>query len=352
MRPLTEADVDALARGALLLGSGGGGQTDLAALLLRRVLGGGSIEICQQAQLPAHSCVVPVGVVGATAVFVERLPTGEEFGPVVQAVVQRTGRTPTALMSIEAGGFNALTPMLAAVQMNLPIVDADLMGRALPRLDQLSLAVRGAGITPLAIGTAEGRLMLLDGLSAGAAERVVRSALTEFGGWAAIALAPIPGRALPSVALIGSLDRAMALGRAHARWAQAGTPREAATALGAQLLANGRVIDVPRYRSEPGFGRGHALIRAETGALVRVEMENEYLATFIDGQPVATTPDVLCLVDAGTGAPIPCDRVRGGMEVVVLRLAAPDFWRSPSTAHAVGPAAFGLDLDPIIMSTQ
>ncbi|WP_329086209.1 MULTISPECIES: DUF917 domain-containing protein [unclassified Streptosporangium] len=347
IRYLGEPDIDHLARGVTLLGSGGGGQTETAARLLRRSLGAGRIELLGRDELDGGH-VVPVGLVGAVSVFTERLPSGGEWAPVLAAIVERTGIDPVGLIPIEAGGINGIVVFVAAVELGLPVVDADLQGRALPRLDQMSVAALGEPLTPLAIGDVSGRLLVLDRLSAPAAERIVRSALSEFGGWAAIAMRPLPVASLDRLTILGSLSRALRLGAHHAAWTRTADPREVAASLGARVLVTGRVVEVVRYRAEAGFGRGSVIIRADRGgSLVRLEMENEYLLALVDGRPVASTPDILCVVDRAGGLPVSCDTVRGGAEVVALHLPGPPFWWRPEVVGAVAPRAFGLDIEPV-----
>jgi DUF917 family protein len=347
---LSEDDIDALVRGSLLLGSGGGGPLDVAVAMLRQLVGKASVRMLAASELDPDDEVVPLAVVGATSVFPERLPSGGEFRAAVQAVVDRTARTPAAVMAVEAAGLNALVPMVAAIDLGLPVVDADLMGRALPRLDQLSLSVLGESITPLAIAATPERLLLVDGLDPRSAEHVVRSVLGEFGGWAALALAPLRAGRLAEVALTGTARRALSLGRCHRRWTGPDSVAEVASAMNAEVLAIGRVIEVVRRTSPTGFGRGHLLVRAGDGGLVRLEMENEFLVAFHDGAVAATTPDLLCLLECGSGAIISCEKVRGGAEVVVLRLDAPAFWQRPETVGVIGPRAFGFDFGPVSMA--
>ncbi|GAA5085763.1 hypothetical protein HNP84_010201 [Thermocatellispora tengchongensis] len=347
IRYLGEQDVDHLERGTALLGSGGGGQTGLPALLLRRGLAGRRVALLDREDLPGGH-VVPIGLVGAVSVFTERLPSGGEWTRVLTAIVERTRVRCDGLISVEAGGGNGIIVFVAAAELGLPVLDADLTGRGLPRLDQTSMAALGEPLTPLAIGTADGRLLVLDGLPPSAAERIVRAALSEFGGWAAIALRPVPVTALDRVAIPGSLTYALRLGARHAACARGAAPYEMAGSLGGRVLATGRVLEVVRDHATAGFGRGSVIIRADRGGtLLRLEMENEYLLALSDGEPVASTPDILCVLDRVTGEPIFCDTVRAGAEVVALHLPGPPFWWRPEVVAAVAPRAFGLDLDPV-----
>jgi DUF917 family protein len=78
--------------------------------------------------------VVPVGCIGSTSVLREMLPSGTELPEAVQGLNRWTGTPPAALMPLEMVGVNGLAPLAAASMAGLPPLDADLMGRAFPRV--------------------------------------------------------------------------------------------------------------------------------------------------------------------------------------------------------------------------
>lgn len=341
----------ALERGVALLGSGGGGRTDIAATLLRRLLETEPpITVMPVADLPGEARVVPVGGVGATAALVEKLPGGREFRDAVGAIQRWTGTTADATMTFEIGGLNGLLGLVAAKQLGLPSVDADLSGRSLPRLDQFSPVAAGRELGPVAFGEPGGQVLLLDRSTPVQVERTVRAVLT-LSGWGVLALAPIPAHELAGCAVLGSVGAAVELGRLALRL----NPEALAAAAGGRLLGQGRVVEVarrvdPERHDNPGFGRGSVTIQDITGELVRLEMENEYLLALRDGTVAATTPDVLTVLDRRTAVPIACDEVRHGLEVAVLQLPAPTFWIDPRRSGSVAPRAYGIDSDPVLLS--
>ncbi|MFC7040989.1 DUF917 family protein, partial [Nonomuraea rubra] len=84
-------DVEALERGVAVLGSGGGGDSRTAATLLRRRLADGvDVAVRPLGDLPPGARVVPVGVVGATAAFAEKLPGGHAVVAAVEAIQRWT----------------------------------------------------------------------------------------------------------------------------------------------------------------------------------------------------------------------------------------------------------------------
>lgn len=354
MTVIRDDDLEALVVGVTLLGSGGGGDTGAFGRMLRRRLGAGELVLRDAADVPGVS-VSPIGVVGATSVLMEKLPGGGEFDAAVRAVSRWTGVEVTGLMPLEAGGLNGLTPLIAALDLGLPVVDADLMGRALPRLDQFSWAVAGRPLTPCALSEPSGQVVVVDNVDATGLERAVRSFVAHTGGWAVLALAPTPVEAATEDAVRGSLTRALALGRAHAGLEPGGEPAEVASGLGGRLLGSGRVEEVGRHlvADGGGFGRGSVcVVDAASRAVIRIETENEYLLALVDGRPEVTTPDLLCVLDRRTLQPIAVDTIRTGDEVVAVALPGPGWWRRPDRLPHVSPQAFGLTCPPQLLEAS
>ncbi len=186
---VTAGDVDALVTGVQLLGSGGGGDARVYAHVLRSVLAAGPVRLHSPAEL-GDAPVVPVGMLGGTRVLGEKLPSGDELPAAVRALVRWTGVTPAAVMPFEAAGLNGVLPLPLAHQLGLPLVDADLMGRALPRVDQLTRVVAGGAVTPMALAEPAGQTVVVDGGDAVSTELTVRAFVAQAGGWAGTVMAP------------------------------------------------------------------------------------------------------------------------------------------------------------------
>ncbi|WP_337826206.1 DUF917 domain-containing protein [Pseudonocardia sp. UM4_GMWB1] len=338
---VTAGDVDALVTGVLLLGSGGGGDARVYAHVLRSVLAAGPVRLHSPAEL-GDAPVLPVGMLGGTRVLGEKLPSGDELPAAVRALVRWTGVTPAAVMPFEAAGLNGVLPLPLAHQLGLPLVDADLMGRALPRVDQLTRVVAGGAVTPMALAEPAGQTVVVEGGDPVSTELTVRAFVAQAGGWAGAVMAPAPAAAALGDACLGTLGRALGLGRAHAGLGDTPAPARVADALGGHPVGGGRVVDV--RRSPVGrFGRAAVTVDAPGAGVLRIEAENEYLLVLADGEPVAASPEVIVLLDRRSAAPIAADAVRSGDDVLVLVLPAPPWWAArPDAAVHVGPQAFGL----------
>lgn len=74
---------------------------------------------------------------GAPLVAIEKVTTGNEVVSAVksiQEVYEGSGKKITSLVSAEIGGMNSIAPLYTAAQLDLPLVDADGMGRAYPEV--------------------------------------------------------------------------------------------------------------------------------------------------------------------------------------------------------------------------
>ena len=116
---------------------------------------------------------------------------------------------------------------------------------------------------------------------------------------------------------------------------------------GGKQLFRGKVVDVAR-ETTGGFLRGSTTIEgvdADRGSRMELAFQNEWAVAFRDGQPVAMTPDLLCLLDTVSGGAIGTESVRYGQRVTVVALPAPELLTTPAGIAAVGPRAFGYDID-------
>jgi uncharacterized protein len=103
-----------------------------------------------------------------------------------------------------------------------------------------------------------------------------------------------------------------------------------------------------------GFARGAVRIEGLAdwrGAALTIDFQNENLiARRHDGpdvpeQVVAVVPDLICIVDSETAAPVTTEVLRYGLRVIVLGIPAPPLLRTPTALAVVGPRAFGYDVE-------
>jgi uncharacterized protein len=344
MWQLSRDDLDTLAIGSALLGSGGGGQPYWFRALAVHAFGElTSIPIHDADELPDDMVAVSTGLVGSLLAFHERSPQGSEFTRAVERVLREYPGAPACVCNYESAGANIFTALVVGAAGRLPVVDSDGMGRALSWLDQTTYDVAGISIAPFVCTDSYDRTVLYEGILGRSAEQFIRAAAVEMGGWCAFAGYPMPVSALRDAGIPGSIRRALELGRT----VESADGREVVDALidqhGARRVATGRVADA-RWRRIHDGGIGSVALRSSgDAAVVRVEARNEFLLVLVDGEIAACTPEIICLMRTRDGRPLQAESVlAAGTEVDVVALPAPPRWLAEGFRDKVTPAAYGI----------
>src|SRR5690606_21722034 len=245
---VTAEDLPALAAGAHLLASGAG-RTDidgvlhwLSALLCER----GPVPLVQPDELPSDTACAAIGLVGSVTALAELRMVGDAPLQVVRALEARLDTARGAVAALDAATVNALTPVAAAASLGLPLVDCDGMGRVFPLIHQTSFALAGRSLTPLAAVGATADTLVLDATPE-RAERLLRAAVNVSGGWMLTAIYPTTAARLLSAGIVGSISRAIAVGRALLDAADIDDLTMRLKALvDSRVLGTGRIVELER----------------------------------------------------------------------------------------------------------
>jgi DUF917 family protein len=134
-------DIESLAVGAWILGTGGGGSPYLGLLNMRRLYAEGHrVRLMSPFDLADDDWVAVVSNMGAPLVGQERLADSRNIACAVEMQEAYHRWKFRAVMSLEIGGNNSIQPLMAAAHLGLPVVDADTMGRAYPEAQMTSVA--------------------------------------------------------------------------------------------------------------------------------------------------------------------------------------------------------------------
>eukprot|EP01062_Namystynia_karyoxenos_P078777 TRINITY_DN8169_c0_g1_i1.p1 TRINITY_DN8169_c0_g1~~TRINITY_DN8169_c0_g1_i1.p1 ORF type:complete len:949 (+),score=251.68 TRINITY_DN8169_c0_g1_i1:83-2929(+) len=356
---LSVQDIEYIASGAGVLGTGGGGNAYYGCLRAKACLARGeSIRVVDPASVKGQDQVFCVAMMGAPTVALEKLCSGTEIAGAIgaqRAVYQPAEGTTAYLMSCEAGGMNALEPLIAGAKAGLAVVDADLMGRAFPKLDMALPLINQAMVPiPAAIADDKGNAVIMQSVaSAKALEEILRACTTAMGSSTGLALAPLPGNKVPGNVVPYSITKCWLIGKAmaEARRAKADPVAAAADAAQGRLLFRGKVTDVVR-KTDGAFNKGVLTIVGlphdpeYAGRAVKIDIQNENMVVRqSDGKVLAATPDLISVLDTLTGANVFTEDERYGMRVSVLAMPISALMRTPAALKACGPRAFGYNVD-------
>ncbi len=347
---LTKGDVERIAIGAGILGTGGGGNPRQGRIRAETKLEEGfKLTVVALDELPDDALVVPMGGMGAPTIGLEKLGRGDEGKVAIEILQDYLGVKVAATVPIEIGGGNSFAPMIAACQLGLPTVDADGMGRAFPETSMISFYFDGVAPSPTVMVDSQHRRFIIENVAETTMlERVMRAICVQLGGNAMVADRPMTVRRLKETAIPSTITLAHRVGDAVLSAQEAGgDPVEAICSVTAgRELFQGKVTDVDR-RVERGYNFGRLTLAGVDrwrGSDAVIELQNEYLICRVDGRIAAIVPDLITMVDSDRGTPITTEVVRYGVRASILGIPAPRQLTTEQALKFVGPHAFGYDL--------
>jgi len=346
---------------------------------------GRKIKVISPDALKPGDEVVSCCYFGSPTVMVEMIGSGEEMTGAlalmhsVLAERRQLGKVNfAACYSAEAGGTNALEPLVAAAINNIPFLDADGMGRAYPRLELYLPYHLTDRYGPITMCGARGEPTLHEVPAREGADATLRQHVFEtHGGVAGIALPPLTAEEVRTALVPHSISLCWRIGRAvhDAHVDHKNAVRALLDIAQGRLLGVGTIMDAPARESmwssgnytfvlerdgaaEDDSGMPRSLLGSEYGEAI-VHYVNEYLLVHVakprgGGEPVemklvASTPDLIVLLDPETARAYHCDEVRFGMRLAIAQLAAPEQYKGDSSAaKAVEPAGFVSDFGALV----
>ncbi len=345
-------DLECLAEGAAFLGTGGGGDPYIGRLIVQQAIEEhGSPTLLDPAEIDDEMNVFSIAGFGAPTVQMEKLIHGDEVLFALSKLEQVTGRKVDALIPAEIGGGNSMTPIMVAATRGIPVIDGDGMGRAFPELQMNNFSALGIRATPLVVVDEHLNYAVIEAETDKIAEDMTRALAIRMGLRVFIAGFPMTGRQVKDTAIAGTLRIAFEIGR---------TLRDARSKLDpvdalvnylrttpyyfhAKVVFDGKINDLER-KTAAGFSVGHCHLTSlgAEDSKAEVVFQNENLSVRVDGKLKAIVPDLICIVDRETGAPIPTQALRYGQRVKVLAMSAPPQLRDEKSRDFFGPASFGL----------
>jgi len=352
---LTHEDIADLAAGCSFLGSGGGGDPHAFVVALENVLEDGrGIPLVDPADLSPSALVINVGFVGSPFVLKEKLFTAEQMTRALEEMSNQLGRPIDAVMASEIGGANGVVPFLAAALANVPVVDADGMGRAFPMSHQVSYSIHGRPSCPTIAVSASGDVVRISSASNRRAEDLARAVSVVMGHCCFVADYPLSGQEVRDYAILGSASLASRLGRALRSFngdfdtvlASLRSAIGSGDGRACEGIFHGKVIS-SEQQTRAGFSFGTVVLENAANAeeTMVLEFQNEFLVARSGDSVVATTPDIITVLDADSMEAIGSDAIRYGQRVRVVCLESDPRMCSPEALAIVGPGAFTYEMD-------
>lgn len=377
---LNETDLAWLADGCYVLGCAGGGSPAASLIQLRDIVRAGhKIRVIDQSALKDDALIYWGGHMGSPAVSVERLQSIETVQAFEVLMEYMRHEKFDAVMGLEIGGANGLEPMLVGSTkfFNVPVIDGDWMGRAYPTYWQTTLAVHVPGeLVPCAIDSGDGKsIVMTRAPDDEIVDRALRASCSEMGSRVGMAARPTKTEYVRKYGVLNTCSLAWRIGRCIARCEASNRLstvaeaiiEEAGGAESAKVLFRGKIVAVER-RLVKGHSYGTIHIAAFTeddqdedqsadkakplvsGGTMKIPFKNENIFaehTSEDGTSriVASVPDLIAVLDNGSGRALGVPEFKYGYRVTVVGITCSPRWTEvPAGIEIGGPKAFGYDI--------
>lgn len=349
---ITAADVPALYEGAKFYSPAVADDAGLLAWAVSLLERNGPVVLIRPDAIAPETRCVSLCVIGSGAALADLPPSGDEFALAVREIEQITRRHVGAVYPLAAATVSALVPLVAASQLDVPLLDADGMGRTFALIHHTSMHLAGLSPTPLVVRGATGETVSITVPAAARADTLLRSNVDTVGGWAALASYPCTAGELRNAALPGTVSRLVNVGRLLLESVDPDVlVTRLAAVTGCRRVGRGRIVEL-EHLSRPSDvtipAHPSTAVIDEIGGqgrLLRLEMRSEIVAVFADGALAAAAPDLICLLDVLHGELSTLDQLEPGDLVDVLVMPADAVWYSAEGLAMVGPTSHGIPLD-------
>ena len=378
---ITETDINYLANGCYVLGCAGGGSPASTRIQLRDMLRAGhKMRVIDASALKEDACIYWGGHMGSPATSNERMQSLETVAA-FRALMEYFGHDSfDAVMGLEIGGANGLESFLLGSTrfFDRPVVDADFMGRAYPTFWQCTLAVHAPGeLVPTAIDSGDGNtILMIKASNDEIVDRALRANCAEMGSRVGNAAKPTTTDRVRRFSVLNTVSLAWRIGRCIATAEATNTLSTVAEKIvdqvggekSAKILFRGKIVGVER-RLFKGHSYGSITVAGlsseedesadnadrmpavVTGGTLKIPFKNENIYaehTADDGTKtyIASVPDLIAVLDTGSGRSLGVPEFKYGFRVTVIGITCSPRWTETAAGLAIGgPTAFGYDVD-------
>ncbi len=356
---LTANDIDPLLEGLAIMGTGGGGNPAWGKMILEQdVRMGRAWNVIAPEDLPDDATVVSGGIMGSVkaleAIGFDNVLQGWEtrfpLWEVTRIMAELLGRHLDAIVPFEAGGLNTPVMLSLGARAGIPVVDGDALGRSAPETNMTSFIGHGIDIPPMPLIDQVGNVVVVrEATTPTYPDEIGRFVVTKGGHMGANNHYPMTGAQLKKAVIPHTISQALQLGHAVLAARRGGKDPVAAIReqLGALREFCGRVVSL-REEEHLGFYFTTAVLEGSgtyTGHRAELVIKNETMLLRLDGQEICIFPDIVVLLEPGTGRGVMSVELRTDLELAVLALPCHPRLQAAACSEigrvAMAPARFG-----------
>jgi DUF917 family protein len=356
---LRHGDIEPLLEGLAIFGTGGGGSPAWGKAILEHDFAvGRKPRLIDLDEIGDDSTVVSGGIMGSVKVL-EAMGTENvmrhweerfELLDVTRVMEGLIGRSIDHVVPFEVGGLNTPVILSLGARMGIPVIDGDALGRSAPETQMTSFIGHGVSLTPMPLVDMHGNVVVVQHAAESTfPDQVGRFVVTRGGGLGANNHYPMRGKTAKRVIIPNTISGSLELGRAVQQARRAGTDPVDVVAgvVGGERVFTG-MIRAMQEQEALGFYFTSAEIEGQdksAGHVAQLVIKNETMYLAIDGEARAYFPDLVLMLDPGTGRGIMSVELEVGSAVSLVCVACHPRLReavlSGTAEAAFSPARYG-----------
>lgn len=313
---LDQQSVQYAVYGGAVLGCGGGGWIDDGLQIGRLALEIGLPELYTVDELAEDDLLVAVSLVGAPGAK-ERFVKPIYYAKALELLRRQLPKPIRGITTNENGAGTTVNGWFQAAASGLPVIDCPCNGRAHPTglMGSLNLSEQAGYVSYQAAigGKADRYIELCISGALDKAAAMVRKASVEAGGLVAVARNPVKVSYAKENGAPGAVQHAMAVGEALLAHSGEAAIEAVVAKLGGKVVTTGRITKFS-METTGGFDVGKVMIEDK----YELTFWNEYMTLELNGERIATFPDLIMTLDAKTAMPMVSASIKQGQEVAVI----------------------------------
>ena len=348
MRKISAEDIEHIAMGSTVLGTGGGGDPYIGKLMAQNAIKThGDVNLISPEEVPDNALVVPIAAFGAPLILLEKLFNGREAIEAFDMMERYYGKKIYATMPAEAGGLNGVIPFAVAAEKKIPLIDADGMGRAYPRLELVTWTLHDIPVSPITQADEKGNKSVYHTINNVWGETMVGSTVIPMGGSCFIGCYPMTGKQMKEASVLGIVSHAEKIGKTimEAKSKTEDPLKSLLAVTSGKLIFSGKIMDVT-HEIDGRWNKGICKLmglNVYSGKEMILDFQNEFLVARVDGDVEVSVPDLITVIDMETAEPITAETLQYGYRLNVIALPCDSKWKTDKGIALGGPAAFGYE---------
>ena len=361
MNKLTKQQISDLLHGCAVLGTGGGGSLEKGLELVNKdIENGKTFNIISISELPDEGYIATPYGCGAPKEDKEELDIDSNFKYLPQledssAVLafkqleEYMGKKFCAVSSTELGGENTAEALHIAAILNLPIVDADPAGRAVPELQHSTYFIENMPIYPLSVATKFGESIIFENVCNDfRAEEMIRAIAVASDNEVGVTDHPMTGKQYKKSIIPGMLSYALEVGQTLRLSEGNGAlaAKNISEKYDGKVLFHGEVTYMP-WKTEDGFNIGEINMKGigeYESETYRILIKNENMVAYRNNKVNIMIPDLICMIGEDSRV-ITTPNFGVGKKMYIVGLPSPEIWTTSKGLDVFGPKALGFEME-------